>query len=470
MFLSYAHESDGHKQAVVHLSTFLRANHIEARLDRYAEDRSRDWAAWMQAEIELADFVLVVASPGYRRAADGHSAPGERRGVSAEARLLRDRLHADHPTWRQKIVPVLLPGFTEADIPPFLLPASGTCHRVTELSEEGAGKLLRLLTGQPAHIPPPLGKRPHLPPYEPTELSLAVPEATALAAGAPLQERPDRPWRGGDEVSVNGIRYLVRDPVPAEQAAPDRGAVRREALAGRLGPESGLVLLRQVVEHRTGQTAATWRSELEAEARLLSELEQVRGVPHRLDAQVTARAVTLVAAQPTAPTWREVFGPTDRPLDIVRATRLLRAARSLCSTLGALHRLGYAHRALTPDAVLVGSRDSGLVLRSLGLATVGVAAGEGPPEYRAPEQERPVGHGDPPGPHTDVYRLAAMLYHTICGRAPGMSTLGPPPSAVVPGLPLAVDEVLARALDRSPRNRPRSMTALAAGLRPDGRR
>ena len=112
--------------------------------------RSRvDWAEWMTQEVQDADRVLVIASPAYKRRAEGDAGPAEGRGVQWEARLIRDLFYADQQAGLRRFVPVVLPGCSQADIPVWLSPASATHYQVDEFTVAGAEDLLRVLTGQP---------------------------------------------------------------------------------------------------------------------------------------------------------------------------------------------------------------------------------------------------------------------------------------------------------------------------------
>ena len=95
VLISYAHDDQGHEERVRGLWVFLRACGIDARLDLAAAADRVDWAAWMTREVRDADRVLVVASPAYKRRAEGDAGPGEGRGVQWEARLIRDLFYAD---------------------------------------------------------------------------------------------------------------------------------------------------------------------------------------------------------------------------------------------------------------------------------------------------------------------------------------------------------------------------------------
>ena len=76
VFISYAHDSDTHREAVREFWVLLRRSGIDARLDRTAAEQAQDWPLWMLDQVRKADFVLCVASPTYRRRAEGTEDPG----------------------------------------------------------------------------------------------------------------------------------------------------------------------------------------------------------------------------------------------------------------------------------------------------------------------------------------------------------------------------------------------------------
>jgi hypothetical protein len=90
VFISYAHDSPAHKEAVRSLWCFLRENGFDAQLDLPAAERRQDWPLWMLEQVRAADFVLIIASPAYKRRAEGGAAPDEGRGVQWEAALIRE--------------------------------------------------------------------------------------------------------------------------------------------------------------------------------------------------------------------------------------------------------------------------------------------------------------------------------------------------------------------------------------------
>ncbi|MGH3903939.1 MAG: toll/interleukin-1 receptor domain-containing protein [Pseudonocardiaceae bacterium] len=71
VFISYAHGDPEHEDHVRRFWSFLRAQGIDARLDRPAAEQRQDWSVWMLQQIRAARFVLMMASPEYRRRAEG---------------------------------------------------------------------------------------------------------------------------------------------------------------------------------------------------------------------------------------------------------------------------------------------------------------------------------------------------------------------------------------------------------------
>jgi hypothetical protein len=171
VFISYAYDSEAHKQQVLALATLLRTQlGIDARIDRWYEHERRDWTQWAIEQLDKADFVLAIASPAFRARGDGQAPADEGRGAQFEGALLRNTMMRDRNAGLRKILPVVLPGNKIDDIPEFLLPYSATRYVIERLTPDGIIDLRRALTGQPRHPLPPLGPRPApLPPEETTE-------------------------------------------------------------------------------------------------------------------------------------------------------------------------------------------------------------------------------------------------------------------------------------------------------------
>ncbi len=163
VLISYAHESPQHEDAVRRLWVLLRENGIDARVDLTAAEARQDWTLWMLEQVRDADHVLVVASPAYRRRADGLAVADEGRGVQWEAALIRDAVYRDRAAGLRRFLPVLLPGATVDEIPLFMNPTATTHYLVTDFSVAGAERLLRVLSAQPYEVDVPLGAVPFLP-------------------------------------------------------------------------------------------------------------------------------------------------------------------------------------------------------------------------------------------------------------------------------------------------------------------
>ncbi|HMN96731.1 MAG TPA: toll/interleukin-1 receptor domain-containing protein [Phycisphaerales bacterium] len=65
VFISYAHEDEAFNASVGDLAEFLRGEGFSVITDHDHRDTvpPQGWTAWMQHEIEEADFILVVCTP-----------------------------------------------------------------------------------------------------------------------------------------------------------------------------------------------------------------------------------------------------------------------------------------------------------------------------------------------------------------------------------------------------------------------
>ncbi|MFI9466487.1 Stk1 family PASTA domain-containing Ser/Thr kinase [Streptomyces sp. NPDC052492] len=170
--------------------------------------------------------------------------------------------------------------------------------------------------------------------------------------------------------------------------------------------------------------------------------------------------------------------------DVLRERGALQARAALdilepvLAALGAAHRAGFVHRDMKPENVLIGDdgrvkvADFGLV-RSVDTVTNSTGTVLGTVSYLAPEQ---IEHGTA-DPRVDVYACGILLYEMLTGEKPhdGDSPAivlykhlhddVPPPSAAVPGLAPALDQLVAAATARDPGARPADAVALFARTR-----
>jgi hypothetical protein len=305
-----------------------------------------------------------------------------------------------------------------------------------------------LLLPEAGHV-----RRHYYNPYRQDSADEPWESSPAPLAGA----EPEPVWAGGAELRLSGSVYLLHD-APSERSGRDMSWVWREATADLIEPGGGRVRLRRVEIVRRVAAAEQQHAGLRAQARLLTRMSGRGGLPPLLGTVADKDRVTVVTAHPGGSSWAEVFGPGRVAADRFTAARVLSAAASLCAPLDALHKCGASHRTLCPAAIFVaGGR---CFLRDAGLAEIPPAAEEGAAAYRAPEQYLAPYTA---GAWTDIYQLAAVVYHTLTGHPPGPAG-SPPLRTGLPGFPEDADEVLLGALDADPAMRPADARALASAL------
>lgn len=159
VFISYSWDNDEHRERVLGLAQRLRKDGIDAWVDQFTPFAAQGWAAWMVDEINRASFVLCVITKNYAERFSRRSPRGVGRGVKWEGSIINDALYNDDGESR-KFIPVF---FDEADVEYTPPPLRGFSDRRFVLPE-GYILVYRLLTGQPAVVPEPVGHRLELPP------------------------------------------------------------------------------------------------------------------------------------------------------------------------------------------------------------------------------------------------------------------------------------------------------------------
>lgn len=183
----------------------------------------------------------------------------------------------------------------------------------------------------------------------------------------------------------------------------------------------------------------------------------------------------LVMEYLQGPTLEQVLArkeriPWPRALDLIAA-----AARGLRAAADE----GFTHRDVKPSNLML-DRDAGVKLLDFGLVHDGIQHDEpeldgaivGSPFYISPEQAS----GAPVDLRSDIYSLGCTLFHMLTGQPPFTAdtpvgviakhvTESPPPAArLAPGLPKAVDRLVARMLAKEPAARFASHEELLAAL------
>ncbi len=165
-----------------------------------------------------------------------------------------------------------------------------------------------------------------------------------------------------------------------------------------------------------------------------------------------------------------------KPVGLPRALDVL---RSVASALDYAHQRGILHRDVKPSNILV-TKDGTSVLGDFGLARM-MATNErltrfdmvvGTPEYMSPEQCA----GTETGPASDQYALGVVAFEALTGHVPyhaetpaavmlaQMQAPLPMARTVNPGLPVAVERALMRALAKEPGDRYPNCTAFIEAL------
>ncbi len=266
---------------------------------------------------------------------------------------------------------------------------------------------------------------------------------------------------------------------------PTLGAFEAQALLGTgatarvyqaLDPSSGIRVAIKVLHPHLGDTP-DFAQRFEREVRASQSLD------HPGIAQVLAHGDKdgqpyLVMECVPGPSLKRTMQERDEPLPVKDAVHLV---ATVAETLAYAHSQGVVHRDVKPSNILL--RDGCLdqpVLSDFGVAklveaTLDTASGKtlGTPAYMSPEQ----GQGRPADARSDVYALGAVLFELLTGRPPfeaespyavvlhHVNTPPPCPADLRPDLPQAVEQVVLKALAKSPDERYPSAAAFASALR-----
>jgi serine/threonine-protein kinase len=156
------------------------------------------------------------------------------------------------------------------------------------------------------------------------------------------------------------------------------------------------------------------------------------------------------------------------------------------AALCAAHEIGIVHRDLKPDNIMVvHPRPHQPVVKVLDFGIAQGVFGESPPveeggllfgtaEYMPPEQAR----GESVDSRADIYAAGAILYELLTGSVPFpgdsvaevleqvLSAPVPSPARVVRGIPIEIDALVRRALEKDPGRRPNSAREFLRQLTP----
>src|SRR5512132_2288864 len=144
VFISYSHDTVEHQERVLGLADRLRADGIDAELDRYNAASSEGWPLWCERQIAAADVVLMVCTETYHRRVSGDEERGKGLGVVWEAQIIRQLVY-EAGAVSEKFIPLLFSDGLAQHIP---LPVKHWTQYVAD-SDKGYDALYRRLTQQP---------------------------------------------------------------------------------------------------------------------------------------------------------------------------------------------------------------------------------------------------------------------------------------------------------------------------------
>jgi eukaryotic-like serine/threonine-protein kinase len=250
---------------------------------------------------------------------------------------------------------------------------------------------------------------------------------------------------------------------------------------------SGMASIFKAVDRLSGATVAIKVPYLQFESDVVfySRFQREEAIGRRLDHPNIIKVLTprhksrmYIAMEYVDGISLRAIMRNERPLKTERA---LDFARQVCDAMVYMHSQGVVHRDLKPENVLVTAEgrvkimDFGIALDESArrLTWSGLSSTIGTPDYMAPEQVTGR-HGDA---RTDVYALGTMLYEMLTGNLPLAGTNvyammraktsedPQPPSRFVPDIDPHLEEIILRAIERSPRNRYPSAAEMLADLK-----
>ena len=218
-----------------------------------------------------------------------------------------------------------------------------------------------------------------------------------------------------------------------------------------------------------------FRRRFEQEANLVASLEHVHILPiidYGLDGDAAFIAMRLLRGGTLADQLKDGPLTLDKSADV-----FTQVARGLAYA----HHHGVIHRDLKPSNIMFDDTGSAY-LTDFGLAKLVESSANltregnivGTPAYMSPEQLR----GDPVDARSDIYSMGVILYHMVVGKPPfessdsnmvtviyGHLEKAPvPPRQHNPDVPVAVEQVILKALEKLPANRYQSIDDMANAL------
>ncbi len=140
VFFCYAHESAEFKREVRTLAQILQDAGLDIHLDQFDVGPRKNWGHWSLNHMMTCDITLAIASPMFRSVGDG-VVTNKHFGLQSEMTKL-ETLYQRYPEWRERVLPVIMPGQSSAGIPLFLGPENEDYYLVDDYTSRGAEYLI----------------------------------------------------------------------------------------------------------------------------------------------------------------------------------------------------------------------------------------------------------------------------------------------------------------------------------------
>lgn len=119
VFISYSHDSEGHKDTVHSFANQLCDDGIDCLFDQYEDSPVEGWTQWMNNCINEADFVLMICTETYYNRVMGKEKKGIGLGGKFEGKLIYTKVYKDD-SGNSKYLPVLIDNNHHKFIPDIL--------------------------------------------------------------------------------------------------------------------------------------------------------------------------------------------------------------------------------------------------------------------------------------------------------------------------------------------------------------
>jgi hypothetical protein len=157
VFISYSHDSSDHVERVLALAQRLRADGVDAWIDRYENATPEEgWPRWMLNRLDWANFVLLVCTQTYYRRFRGKDEPEKGKGADWEGQLVTLEIY-NSKSATMKFVPVIFSDECEDLIPE---PLRGASHYLLDPAIDSSAadyaRLIAFFQGKAGVAPIPL--------------------------------------------------------------------------------------------------------------------------------------------------------------------------------------------------------------------------------------------------------------------------------------------------------------------------